>query len=417
MKHELNAFQVAALLVSASYGIGFLFGSGELAISNGMAGSIYGLATAGGMLLLATFAGRLWRSGRPIWDLFGAAYGPTLKNAVALLSVVWMAGVLAAQIHGGVALLRLLGLFPGASYAGVLAGIFVASRLNLRLASTVFSAFLLASGVVLVYALLSGGGGAIYVQAPARFVADLHTFSTGAIASILIAVVALVCTGADYHQFVLAAQRSRVATWGCLLAGLVLVALSFLPASVVIALQLDGGLSGLADSKQVIPYALTHAASQLGGVGTGSVLLLGLFAAALGSGAAIVRAMAGAISATVGGFSMTSAWLTSASLAIGAVLALRGQGIVATMVSVNVLYIASIGLAFVCLLAGRPLSVRAARSAVLTGFVVSFGVYALSWVGILLPDADLTALCLGALASGLAVGWDFVRGFAGRAQT
>lgn len=31
--HTLNALQVAALLVSASYGIGFLFGSRELTIA------------------------------------------------------------------------------------------------------------------------------------------------------------------------------------------------------------------------------------------------------------------------------------------------------------------------------------------------------------------------------------------------
>ena len=52
----LNALQVAALLVSASYGIGFLFGSGELAIDHGMAGSVYGLATGAGMWLLALLA-------------------------------------------------------------------------------------------------------------------------------------------------------------------------------------------------------------------------------------------------------------------------------------------------------------------------------------------------------------------------
>ena len=44
MSRALGSLQVAALLVSASYGIGFLFGSGELALSHGMAGSIYGVA-------------------------------------------------------------------------------------------------------------------------------------------------------------------------------------------------------------------------------------------------------------------------------------------------------------------------------------------------------------------------------------
>ncbi len=40
MNRALGSLQVAALLVSASYGIGFLFGSGELALSHGMAASM-----------------------------------------------------------------------------------------------------------------------------------------------------------------------------------------------------------------------------------------------------------------------------------------------------------------------------------------------------------------------------------------
>ena len=109
MKEErgLRAVQVAALLVSASYGIGFLFGSGEMAVAHGMAGSIYGLATAAGMLVLALLSARLWASGTPIWDMFGKVYGPQFLRIVALLSIIWMSGVLAAQIQGGVAVLQL----------------------------------------------------------------------------------------------------------------------------------------------------------------------------------------------------------------------------------------------------------------------------------------------------------------------
>ncbi len=100
---NLGGLQVAVLLVSASYGIGFLFGSGELALRHGMAGSIYGVATAAGMFILAFVGRRLWVGGVPVWEWFGRAYGLRLQRAVALLSVVWMAGVLAAQIHGGAA--------------------------------------------------------------------------------------------------------------------------------------------------------------------------------------------------------------------------------------------------------------------------------------------------------------------------
>lgn len=141
MNRVLSSMQVAALLISASYGIGFLFGSGEMALTHGMAGSIYGLATAVGMLVLTFFAARLWRRGNAVWDLFGQAYGSSMRNGIALLSIIWMAGVLAAQIHGGVAIMRLLGLGEWFAFAVVLSGVLAASRMNLGLASKVFALF------------------------------------------------------------------------------------------------------------------------------------------------------------------------------------------------------------------------------------------------------------------------------------
>ena len=111
-ERTLNALQVAALLVSASYGIGFLFGSGEMALSHGMAGGLYGVATGAGMIVMAFIAARLWRVGLPVWDLFGQQYGNGTRRVIALLSLVWMAGVLAAQIQGGLALVGLAGMKP-----------------------------------------------------------------------------------------------------------------------------------------------------------------------------------------------------------------------------------------------------------------------------------------------------------------
>ena len=161
----LGALQVAALLVSASYGIGFLFGSGEMALSQGMAGGLYGVATALGMFALATFAGRLWKLGVPVWELFGQAFGQRIQRAVAMLSLVWMSGVLAAQITGGVAIAQVAGLPGYLSHALVLALILGASRLDLRVASRLFAACLLASALVLFYALADAGGLALYTQA------------------------------------------------------------------------------------------------------------------------------------------------------------------------------------------------------------------------------------------------------------
>lgn len=409
----LSSVQLAALLVSASYGIGFLFGSGELALTHGIAGSIYGVATGFGMLILAVVARPLWTSGLSVWDLFGRAYGSQLRGLVAMLSLVWMAGVLAAQIHGGVAVARLLGVSDPYGLLLVLGLIFSASRLNVRVASSVFAACLLASGLVLIYALLVAGGVGLYLRAVPTFLDDLHTFSPTHLGTVSLAVCLLVITGADYHQFVMSGRSARSAVVGCIVAGVVLFVIGFLPATVVVAMQATGALAELPDSKQVIPWALSKAAGSLAN-GMGAGMLVALSIAALGSGAAVLRAMASATSATLPVRWGSHRWVAPGlSLLIGAILASRDQGIVETMVSVNIIYLASIGVCFVALLANISLPPHHARAAMLAGLGVSVGVYLANWTGMLGPgsQADAVSLLAGVAASaGVAVGFGLVAG-------
>lgn len=396
---NLGALQVAALLVSASYGIGFLFGSGELAMRHGMAGSIYGVATAVGMFVLALGARRLWSVGVPVWEWFGRAYGPALQRAVALLSLVWMAGVLAAQIHGGAAVASLLGLSREAAFVLVLALIFGASRLDLRFASTLFALCLLSSAVVLVYALVVSGGIPLYLRALPEFTHDLATFDGPRLLALTLAVCLLVCTGADYHQFVLAARRPAAAVLGCILAAVALIAVGFLPAALVVTMQQAGTLADIPDAKQVIPLLLVRVTAALGH-GADKVMLVALSTAALGSGAAILRAMASALAS---GLPATvhdrPAVIALVALGLGAAVASRGQGIVDTMVSVNVVYIASIAICLVALLRGTVLSPRHAAIIMATGFAVSVAAYAAGWMRWLTGDADVISLVAGLGAS------------------
>lgn len=397
MERTLNALQVAALLVSASYGIGFLLGSGEMAVEHGMAGSIYGLATAFGMLSMATFAARIWRSSIAIWDLFGQAYGESTKRAVALLSVIWMAGVLAAQIHGGVAIVKLMGLKSVWAEALVLVCIFKASRLNLRAASTVFSVFLLLSGLVLILALVNSNGVYVYLSSPARFLSDIPSLGWGAAVSITLAVAALVCTGADYHQFLLAAKRPSSALWGCLMAGVALLAFSFLPASVVLGFKEAGNPVHLGDAKQIVPLILSKEVGHFGMVFS-NLLLAGLCAAALGSGAAITRAMSDALHSATRGIGIAKPPLLSLlALGMAFMLTVRGQGIIPTMVSVNVIYIASIAVVFMALLKGKTLTTSQAACVMGAGFATSSCIYVGSWLTPASWDSDLTSL-MGGLA-------------------
>lgn len=411
MSRALGSLQVAALLVSASYGIGFLFGSGELALSHGMAGSIYGVATGFGMLVLAAFARQLWATGLPVWDLFGRSYGKQLQGVVALLSLIWMSGVLAAQIQGGVAVLELLGLEQTHSYLAILLLIYGASRLDLRFASALFAMCLLASAAVLVYALVVAKGMGVYLQAIPAFTEDLSTFSPSRVVAISLAVGLLVCTGADYQQFVLAARSPLAAVGGCVLAGLLLFVIAFLPSAVVVAMQSSGMLGDLADTKQVVPWVLGQVAGSVG-QGADKVLLIALSVAALGAGAAILRAMTEALAcAASGSRSAGHPMFALIALGLSALLASRDQGIVDTMVSVNVVYIASISVCFATMVSGTVVPPQHAKWIVAVGFAGSVAVHLAGWLGQYGEDTDVVSLLLGCfLSAGTALWLRFVAG-------
>jgi SSS family solute:Na+ symporter len=396
---NLNCLHIAALLVSASYGIGFLFGSGELALRLGMAGSIYAIATATGMVFLALFSRQLWSSGMPIWDVFGRAYGAKVKGCVALLSIIWMAGVLAAQIHGSVAILTLAGLPMAVSYALALALLLAACSLNLRLASKLFSVCLVGSNLLLLYALSKVDGLSVYLDAVPNFLQDVHLARPYELFVTMVAIIFLVFSGADYQQFVIAARRPIDAVVGCLLAAIFLFLTGFLPAAAVLAARQAGMLHGLADPKQVIPFLLMQF-TRPAGVGISIGLLLILLSAALGSGAAIIRAMTAALASTIPtGRQVPRPLLTLIVTLAGAVVAARGQAIIDTMVAVNIVYIASIAILFIALQRGVVMAPQAAQFVMGVGFVTSLGFYVVGWIGFFAGRVESLSLLCGLISS------------------
>ncbi|MGE0673463.1 MAG: hypothetical protein AB7O64_10425 [Methylibium sp.] len=398
----LGALQVAALLVSASYGIGFLFGSGEYALRYGMAGAIYGVATGLGMIAMAAFAGRLWLAGRPVWDLLGDRSGERVRRLVALLSIVWMAGVLAAQIHGAVAVVRLLGAGQVAAHAVAIALIFAASRFELRAASLIFAGCLAASAIILLYALVASGGVELYAASLPAFAHALPSLGVAQAFTIAIGVGLLVCTGADYHQFVLAARGPGAAVRGCLLAGAGLLLLAFLPPAVVLSAVAQPSWPGVADAKQVVPQALSLSGAELAAAG-GQVMLGVLGMAALGSGAAVLRAMVSALEAARPRRASTSPVVLAAiAMAVATSLTATGLPIVDTMVSVNVVYIASVGVSLFGLLRGKDGDPVDETLSIAAGFVGAVAAFVPTWAGWPIPNVELIALLVG-LASATVV--------------
>lgn len=398
---RLSAWQVAILLVSASYGIGFLFGSGEVALQWGMAGSIYAMVTALGIALLALAAPTLWLRGLQIWQVLGAAYGPKVSTLVATLSVVWMSGVLAAQIHGGVAVVKLMGLPTVPAYALMLSLIYVASRMALARAAKVFALCLAASSVLLLYALFSVDGLPLLMNALPAFTSDLPRVPNVRLWAILLAITPLVVTGADYQQFVMEAKSARSAVAGCWMAAGFLFLFGFVPAAVVVAYQNGVGAVQPDVGNQIMPFIMSRVAQKLA-AGYGWMVLAVLLTAALGSAAAIVRAMTSATLSALGRRHSSGAVHLSMVL-LGGLIASRGQAIVDTMVALNMVYLGAIGVVFVALLTPWRLPARCAWWAMQAGWMASAAGYVCGWAQLTHWDADVLSLVAGVLASLLTI--------------
>ena len=68
-------------------------------------------------------------------------------------------------------------------------------------------------------------------------------------------------------------------------------------------------------------------------------------------------------------------------VSVGANINVSNQGIVATMVSVNVIHIASIGVCFAAMVTGIVIPLQHARWIVAVGFTTSIAVYLVGWLG------------------------------------
>jgi SSS family solute:Na+ symporter len=133
------------------------------------------------------------------------------------------------------------------------------------------------------------------------------------------------------------------------------------------------------------------------------MILLGLLTAALGSAAAIVRAMSSAALSTMGSKDQSS-WANLAMVLLGGLIAARGQAIIDTMVALNMVYLGAIGVVFVALTMRWKISAQGAWLTMLAGFTASLLGYALGWAGWTTLDTDLVSLVAGLMASLLVFG-------------
>ncbi|HEY9302497.1 MAG TPA: hypothetical protein VIQ31_40260, partial [Phormidium sp.] len=105
---RLDAFSLAALLVSAHYGLGFILGTAEKSLTLGAAGSLYAVSLGLGTLALLALAKFYWTNIEQVWTLLGNRYGSSVKIGVGLMSWASLIGIEAVQMISGAFILKVL---------------------------------------------------------------------------------------------------------------------------------------------------------------------------------------------------------------------------------------------------------------------------------------------------------------------
>ena len=384
----LNAAQVASLLVSTSCGIGFLLGTGELAVHQGMASCLYAIATALGLTVLAFCAPMLWATGQSIWNWFAQLYGPSVSSHVALLSLVWMTGVLAAQIRGASSLLALTAVHPASALLLTDLLLVGLSLMRVSWLSAGFAFCMLACNVVLVHSLVETGGLVAWLHAPVRFIDAVRLLPPAHTGYVVVSVVAMVICGTDYQQFIVTARTPTTARTGSLLAAMVVFAIGFLPASAVIAAGPIWHLDGVADPVQTVPIVLMHSFSLYSMSATRDLVTVILLTTALGSGCSILRAMSDATATLGPRFITKPLWSRSLPIVLASLVSMRGQSLVDMMVDLNMVYLAAVGPLLGLGLLRVRVSDKAANASIAAGCGIAVTCYLIRCTGLVaMPEA------------------------------
>lgn len=171
----------------------------------------------------------------------------------------------------------------------------------------------------------------------------------------------------------------------------------FVPAAIVLAYGSTPGAVHPSNGNQIIPFIMSDLFQRLAS-GYGWAMLTGLLTAALGSAAAIVRAMTSAAMGATD-HKHQSGGINLVMILTGGLIASRGQAIIDTMVALNMVYLGAIGVVLVALLVRWTISAQAAWRSMLAGFTASLMGYVCGWAGLTSLDTDLVSLMAGLLAS------------------
>ncbi|AFZ16240.1 hypothetical protein [Allocoleopsis franciscana] len=346
---KLDAFSLAALLVSAHYGLGFLFGTAEKALTLGIAGSLYAVSISVGTIAAMGLAKFYWTEVDQIWTLLGNRYGNLVKILIGLLIWSSLIGIEAVQMISGAFILKVLGLPVLPSMVGLAILFTFISLLPVEEASWIFQTLLALNFLALLYALWVLHGFSDYLRSPLEFIPSLQRVSPPDFLGISVSTILLVLIDMKCQQFIVQTKDVRNVYFGSVLAAIVIFLIALLPSVVVIAAQQAEILPIGIDGKETIPFIL----SWIGG-GTdkplGIILILSLLVPALGVGSSVLRVQ----NKTILDFGILpvfnkNQWLVAVINAfLALVIALKGSGsLIGLIVSFYAVYLAAVFVPFI----------------------------------------------------------------------
>ncbi|MGC1393993.1 MAG: hypothetical protein WA828_06895 [Coleofasciculaceae cyanobacterium] len=368
---RLDAFSLAALLVSAHYGLGFLLGTAEKSLTLGIAGSLYAVCLGLGTLTLLLLAKFYWTKIEQIWTLLGNRYGKQVKLLIGFMSWSSLIGIEAVQMISGAFILKVLGV-PVLPSMLTLAILFtIVSLLPVEKAGFLFRGLLIFNFLGLLYALWVLHGFPGYLRSPFLFIPSLSQIPTPKLLGISFSTIALVLIDMKYQQFVVQAKDLKSLYQGCLLAATVLILLAFLPSAVLVAAQTAEILPVGIDGKATLPFILLWIG---GGVKPlGILLIISLLIPALGVGSSILRVQ----TKTVLDFeflpisNQSRLFVTVVNILLALAVALRGGEIINLIVSFYAAYVAAVFVPFVAYLLDQTKRYSFANFSVRLSLIIS----------------------------------------------
>ena len=296
---RLGLLLTSGALAATHFGGGMVMGGGEYGFIYGLSGAWYGISCGVGLIFLAFLTASKFRklSLYTIPDYLEQRYdSKTVRGLGALLSLIALTGILAAQVLSARGALSILG-FTGHTGAIIATIIFIVyTALGGLWAATVtdFIQVIIAGvGVIVAAALVLGHSGGFnglqqMIQTsqgafdPRYF--NLFTMVGKSIVWVLIPTIMYTMIGQDFYQRLFAAKDENTAKRASIVGGIFLIIISFFPT--IVGIGAKAYFPELTDGSLAVPNIV----KEIFPISVGAIILAALLAAIMSTADSLLTA-------------------------------------------------------------------------------------------------------------------------------